>query len=247
MWLSLRRKAWLLAVVITAGSCGGGPIDEVAQDSSTTSSTSTTSTTSTSTTTTTIPPTTSTTLPPTAAELRSNFIQSLEAEQWVEYSDEVIGWSIWYPHDWEVVIEEPGGMFALAVPGGGLFVVGVLLDATDEDFGSYDYLMGNVESSVRDGVLRPIEDAEEFWLDHDFDGSRGPVDIAGLETFLATDPLTGEAIPEGALAPVWWYGYYNPDLRPDYGYIFETIGVNPVLFDRADDLVLSFAPPEVRD
>lgn len=45
------------------------------------------------------------------------------------------------------------------------------------------------------------------------------------------------------MAPVWWYGYYNPDLRPDYGYIMQTIGTNSELFSFADDIVRSFEPP----
>lgn len=57
MWPSLRRKVWLLVVVVTVASCGAGSTGEATADTSPTASTSTTSTstTTTSTTTTTLP------------------------------------------------------------------------------------------------------------------------------------------------------------------------------------------------
>ena len=128
-------------------------------------------------------------------------------------------------------------------PDGGLFIISVARDALGDE-GSSDYLDGNVEFAVIGGLLRPANDNDWFWLDYDFDGMEGLLDIFGVETSLAIDPLSGEPIPEDAIAPTWWYGFYNPELRPDYGYIFQTLGTDPRLFDVVDDVVLSFIPPE---
>ncbi|MGD2061366.1 MAG: hypothetical protein PVF87_10905 [Acidimicrobiia bacterium] len=247
---SLKRTVWLFAVMALVVSCGGASTGGVAEGAATASPASTDTaetaqtTTTTHTTTTTLPPTTTTsTIPPTPAESRSGFISSLTDGGWVEYEDSVIGWSILYPSGWDLVLDEPGSMVVVSPPDGGLLIVTMQQDALG-DLGSYDYLQGNLEYSINEGVLNPNEKSDEFWLDHDFDGTRGPLDIAGVETSLTANPITGETVPEGGIAPSWWYGYYNPDLRPDYGYIFQTVGVSPALFGSADDVVLSFSPPE---
>lgn len=248
MWPGLRRKAWLPVVLLTVASCGGSSIAEETEDNSTTTSTPTTSTstTSTSTTTTTLPPTT-TTLPPTPAEQRAEFIGLLETEGWMQYLESEKGWSIRYPADWEVILEDPDDRhltFGLAAAdGAGLLLVSVGLDALD-DSGSFDYLEKSIQYAVDEGTLNPPGDNDWFWLDHDFDGVQGLLDIAGVQATLVADPLTGDTIPEGAVAPTWWFGYYNPDVHPDYGYIFQTIGADPALFNVVDEVVLSFAPPE---
>jgi hypothetical protein len=158
-------------------------------------------TTTTSTTTTTLPPTTTTsTIPPTPAELRADFLASLDDDGWTEYEDSVIGWSIRYPAGWELVVDEPGSMVAVSPPDGGLLIVTMQQDALG-DLGSYEYLKGNLDYSINDGVLNTNEKSDEFWLDHDFDGNRGPLDIAGLETSPATNPITGETVPEGVIPP----------------------------------------------
>jgi hypothetical protein len=254
MWPSLQRRVWLLGVLVTIASCGGGSTGETTADTSTTTFTSTsTSTTTTSTTTTTLPPTTlpptttTTTLPPTPAEQRAEFIGFLEAEGWVEYVEPEKGWSIRYPADWEVVLEDPDDRnltFGLAAAdGAGLMLVSIGLDAQD-DSGSFDYLEKSIEYAVDEGTLNPPGDSDWFWLDHDFDGIQGLLDVAGVQATLVADPLTGDTIPEGAMAPTWWFGYYNPDVHPDYGYIFQTIGADPALFNVVDEVVLSFSPPE---
>lgn len=243
----VRRAGSLLLAVGLVAACGSGDSRETTTTAVATTSTSqAASTTSTSTTTTTLPSTTTTTtstIPLTPAELRSEFVAELDAAGWVEYTDSVIGWSIRYPSEWEVVFDEPGDTFGVAAAGGGLLLISAARDATGDD-GSADYLEGNIEFSVDDGLLNPADESAWFWLDHDFDNVEGPLDISGVETSLAVDPLTGQAIPENQEAPTWWYGYYNPDLRPDYGYILQTLGTNPALFDVVDSVVLSFVPPE---
>ena len=157
------------------------------------------------------------------------------------------GWSIRFPADWEVVLEDPDDRhltFGLAAAdGAGLLLISIGLDAVN-DSGSFDYLEKSIEFAVNEGTLNPPDDSDWFWLDHDFDGAQGSLDIAGVQASLVADPLTGEPIPEGAIAPTWWFGYYNPDVHPDYGYIFQTIGADPALFNVVDEVVLSFAPPD---
>ena len=151
------------------------------------------------------------------------------------------------PRRLEVVLDDPNDKnltFGLAPPGGGgLLLVSVGLDAL-EDSGSSDYLQKSVEFAVNAGTLNPPTDDAWFWLDHDFDGVEDLLDIAGVQASLASDPLTGETIPEGATAPTWWYGYYNPALHPDYGYILQTLGTDQAFLGLVDSVVLSFVPPD---
>jgi hypothetical protein len=83
----------------------------------------------------------------------------------------------------------------------------------------------------------------QAWLDADFNGVQGTQDIVGAELIFAIDPTTGETLADDQLAPVWWYGYYDPGMRPSYGYVMQTFGVSPILFQNADDIFTSFEPP----
>jgi hypothetical protein len=169
-------------------------------------------------------------------------MESLEASGWATFTDSVAGWSIKHPSDWNVIEESPGQLYALETSDGqALFIVSLATDALDDE-GSLDYLVGNIDFAVRDGTLRQPADDSWFSLDHDFDGEIGLLDIEGVEASLARDG-EGSPIPEDSIATVWWYAYYNPELRPKYGYIFQTLGVSPILFQHADDIVLSFEPP----
>jgi hypothetical protein len=240
-----QRLGWALVVVMVAAvACAGDQTttETIASSTTTTIPTETTAPTSTSTTTTTLPPTT-TTLGPTAEELRSEFLASLDGDEWSAYADPVIGWTIRYPADWEIWEDNPFDRFVLTTPGGGVLIVSAALDADDLDDGSASYFDANVDYAVEGGLLREPPTNGWFWLDHDFDDAESPTDIFGVEASLAIDTETGEPLAPDARAPVWWYGYYDPDSRPAYGYIFQTLGTDPLLFQLVDDVVLSFEPP----
>lgn len=238
------RTAGLLLIVFCLAACTSeGSSDTAAAPNVSRTSEPTITTTSSTTTSTTLAPTTTTsTIPPTPGELRNAFVAELDTAGWAEHTDPVVGWSIRFPAEWEVVIDEPGVSFAVAAPAGGLLLVSAARDAAS-DMGSAEYLEGNIEFSVESGLLNAPDDGGWFWLDYNFDGVEGPLDIFGAQTLLAVDPVTGEVIPNDQLAPTWWYGYYDADLRPDYGYIFQTLGTNPAMFDVVDMVVLSFEPP----
>jgi hypothetical protein len=149
-----------------------------------------------------------------------------------------------YPPDWQL-LDDSSDRMILATPSNvntGILTVSVALDASEEDEGSEDYLVGGVEFAIGDGLLREANFDDVFWLDTNFDGIAGDQDIYGLELELAIDPQTGEPIPQDSSAPVWWYGYYDPVPRPAPGYVFQTIGSAAVLFEFADIVVLSFEP-----
>ena len=254
----MKHLATALCLVFVLVSCGGSESDGAAaasSDAQEASASTTTSTTQAATTTTTAPmtttststtttSTTTTTLPPSPEELREEFLSSLRDDGWQTYVDEVVGWSILVPGDWEVEVEDPGGAVLFMTPQqGGLLVVNPALDATSDDVGSFDYLYGNVEFAIDGGMLRAPADSDWFWLDADFDGSNGLHDIEGVELSFAIDFSTGEALSEDSISPTWWYAYYDPSPRPAYGYIMQTIGVSSVLFEYADEIFLSFEPP----
>jgi hypothetical protein len=174
--------------------------------------------------------------------LRAEFLGELGEAGWLTYTDPVIGWSIHYPPDWMTANEEPGENVSLVTPAGGFILISAAQDALD-DSGSREYLQLNVDYYVADGLIRPPADDDWFWLDHDFNDERGLLDIEGHEGSWAVDLTTGEAIPAEATAHTWRYAYYNPDARPAYSYVFQTVGIAPELFAHADEIVLSFTPP----
>lgn len=182
-------------------------------------------------------------MPPSPAEQRATFLADLEAEAWVKHQSDA-GWSIWYPPNWELISAEDGRLFLIssAVPPG-LFTVGGFLDVSEFDAGSLDYLIGNIAAGVGTDLLKPFDPEAWFQLDVNFDGEAGLVDIYGFELEFATDITTGDPIPEGSRAPVWWYGYYDPDARPATGYIFQIFGTDALAYQIVDVIVLSFEPP----
>jgi hypothetical protein len=92
-------------------------------------------------------------------------------------------------------------------------------------------------------VIEPYDPGDWFHLDLDSDEVEDPFDIYGLELTLAKDPLSGEPIPlEGVAAPLWLYAYYNPDVRPAYGYVFQIWGTDMVAFEDVDSVVWLFEP-----
>ena len=119
-----------------------------------------------------------------------------------------------------------------------------MLDATEDDESSEDYLTGSVTCAVGEGLRREPQEDGWFWLDSDFDGVEGPQDVVGVQLNIAVDPSTGKAVGDDEVAPVWWYGYYDPQSRPSYGYVMQTLGVSPVVFQAADLIFLSFEPPD---
>ena len=104
-------------------------------------------------------------------------------------------------------------------------------------------MRGGADFAVDDALLSPFDPEDWFHLDLDHDGEPGPVDIYGYELSFATDPSTGDPIPDGSVAPTWWYGYYNPDARPATGFLFEIFGHDPSAYQVVDFVVLSFEPP----
>lgn len=233
----------IATLTLVAGACAGGSRAAETTMPSPSSTTTATTATTTTTTTTTLPPTTTTTAPPTPEELRQAFVEGLDLDGWILYTDSAVGWSIRYPSDWTILDEEPGESLVLTPGDGAIFIVGIARDASVGTAGSLDYLNANIEVAVDDGLLRPPPEDNSFWLDLDFDEERDVLDIEGVETWFAIDPTTGETLADDLLAPVWWYGYYDPDVRPDYGFIFQTIGLSPTMFQYVDDVVLSFEPP----
>jgi len=235
-----------IALVAILASAGCGSPDEESLDATTTGVSSTTtlevSTTSQPpNTTTTFPPTT--TALPTPADLRQELLAELDSKGWITYTDASIGWSIRHPADWTVVADEPGDLLVLEWPNGqGYLLVLVGQDAVPGET-SLDYVVGNVEFAVDNGILETLPE-ETFWLDHDFDGVDGPLDIYGGESTWADD-LVMEATPVRieAQSPAWWYGYYNTNLQPDYGYMMQTVGEVLTVGQTLDDVVLSFEPP----
>ena len=117
------------------------------------------------------------------------------------------------------------------------------LDAAATDTGSLDYLRGNVETGIAMGLLKtPDWQADQLFLDVDFDGIRELQDVYGYDLEFAKDPVTGEPIPDGYIAPTRCYGYYDPNVVPAFGYIFETLGVGTVVQSAADEIVKTFTP-----
>jgi len=237
--------ALFAAAVLVAAACSGSGEDGADATPLATTTVASANSTVATTTTTAAPPTTTpvttTTLPPTPEEARAAFLDSLEIEGWVSYLDPT-GWSIMYPSDWMVFAEEPP--FFLVTPSEILGAVSVTtaLDAAASDLGSSDYLLGGVDFAVDDGLLTDSDPEGVFWLDINLDGFEGLRDVFGIELSFVRDPTTGEPVPEDANAPTWWYGYYDPALRPNVAYTFQTFGVDPLLFAFIDTIVATFTP-----
>jgi hypothetical protein len=204
-------------------------------------------------TTTTEPPTTST-LQPTTTEAtlaptdpRQEFLDGLETDGWVRYSDDSVGWSIMHPPDWAVVAETPGDMVILEIPDGKSHLLIFLAQDGVPGETSLDYIVGNVQNAIQSEVLEELPE-ETLWLDHDFDGVDGPLDIYGGESTWAAD-LVLDPVQTQTHDPTTWYGYFNTDLNPAYGYLMQTVGLGMAtvadIETRAvvDDVVLSFEPP----
>lgn len=188
-------------------------------------------------------PATTTMPPPTPGELRHAFRASLEESDWTVHESDG-GWSIWYPSDWETVSDDDGMLILTSnATNPAIFMVTAALDASDTDTGSYDYLVGTTDYAVGDGLLLPYDAESAFMVDLDFDGDSDRTDIYGFELGFATDPLTGKALPEGAIAPTWRYSYYNPDARPATGFLFQIFGQHPAAYEVVDSIVQSFEPP----
>jgi hypothetical protein len=241
----------LVAVTVLAmGACasGGGAATTTSTLADTTTSEATT---------TTLPPTTTTTLPPTttttealsAQELRQLFLDGLDAEGWVTYTDTLLGWSVRYPPGWVVLAGEPGEQ--LVVLSGdpatddrlGVLTIGFARDASAEDAGSLDYLTATIQYSVEAGTLRAPDDSPALWIDRDFDGIEGTLDIYGVETSFAVNVNTGEPLGDDQTSPTTWYAFYDPELHPDYAFVFQTLSDDPELFGHLDEVLLSFEPP----
>lgn len=260
---SLMRGAFLLILALGAAACGGTNSEESApvqtsQVPATASSTTTSSTTtSTTTTTTTVPPTTTTTTtttavpptttttttPPTPSEQRATLLADLAAEGWVKHENDG-GWSIWHPGDWELIDDSDGGLLLISsAERPAIFLVATAMDASADTAGSLDYLLGGAGFAVDDGLLQPFDPEAWFQLDLNFDEAASPLDVYGLELEFATDPSTGEAVPDNARAPTWWYGYYDPDARPATGYSFQIFGADQLAYQIVDLIMLTFEPP----
>lgn len=208
---------------------------------STTTLLETTTTMAPSTTTSTLLPTTSTTVHP--SDPRQEFLAGLDSDGWTTYTDSTVGWSLRYPGDWTVIVEEPADLLVLEIPDGrGYLFVLVGQDAVPGE-SSLDYIVGNVQYAVTSGTLEALPE-DTLWLDHDFDGVDGAVDIYGGESTWAADlEMEGVPVQIEAQTPTTWYGYYNTDLQPDYGYIMQTVGADIETLAQIDDVVLSFEPP----
>ncbi len=211
----------------------------------------TTSTTVASTTTTTVPttttsaPTTTTTSEATTTTLgindrRQPLVDAAEAAGWIKYEDPV-GWSIWLPPEWSVETISSGVVFS--EPDIGVISIGVAVDAAPGDQGSFDYLIGSLVFAAEvNGVIKELdESAEFFWLDSNQNGAEDLLDISSVEAQFALD-AEGNPLSDDVVSPTFWYGYYDPDARPAFGYIFVTVGTNPELFVVADDIILTFEP-----
>ena len=109
---------------------------------------------------------------------------------------------------------------------------------------SRTFSAANSQVLVRGGGLRGFDTDAWFNVDFDFDGEDGLLDVYGLELEFAVDPATLEPIPEEGAAPIWRYGYYDPDARPSIGYIFQIFGVDAFAYQIIDAIVASFEPPD---
>jgi hypothetical protein len=237
----------VVALTLLVASCGGaasGGTTDATESSTTTVVVTTIPQATTVPPTTTTSSTTTTTRAPTPQELRTGFLTALEDAGWKTHKDELVGWSAKYPGDWDVIADDSGGQFVLVPPAeGGAIVIMTLLDASDNDASSDDYLRRTVVSSVEQGLLREPQDDAWFWLDTDFNGVQGPQDIVGIELSFAIDPTIGGTLTDEQFAPFWHYGYHDPSLRPAFGYLLQTFGVSPVVFENADGIFTSFEPP----
>jgi hypothetical protein len=238
-----RRLTLLTVVALTA--CGAPDAQEPAASTaiaSTTTLLEITTTTAPPSTTSTPPATTSTTAQG-PADPRHEFLAGLDSNGWTMYTDSTVGWSIRYPDDWTVIAEEPADLLVLEIPNGrGYLFVLVGQDAVPGET-SLDYVVGNVQNAVANGTLEALPE-DTLWLDHDFDGVDGPLDIYGGETDWASDlEMQGVQVQIEAGAPTVWYGYYDTYVQPDYGYIMQTVGVEVETLAEVDDVVLSFEPP----
>lgn len=163
---------------------------------------------------------------------------------WVRYEDST-GWSIWYPQEWIVAFEGEGDLGLIADGGdtSAIFVVSIALNANPDNEGSLDYLVHDASLGQSEGLLEPFDSEDWFHIDLNWNGQQDPLDIYGFELRLARDPLSGDPFPEGSIAPNWWYGYYDPEARPAYGYILQIFGTYGLAYDVVDGIVLTFEPP----
>ncbi len=188
-------------------------------------------------------------------QTRAEFLAGLDAEGWVTYTDEVVGWSIRYPADWTIGTDtEPGRSLVLLTPESdeGLILT-LALDAAPADASSYDYHVGYIETAVAAGVLYPPFDdqwVDDYWtpMDVDFDGRFDRQDITAVDLYRAVDDA-GTSVPDGHPSGWFWsYAYYDPAAQPAYAYWFETFDVdwrsNNGLWPAADSVVTSFEPPD---
>lgn len=182
--------------------------------------------------------------PPTSEEVRAQFLADKQAAGWLTYTDSFQGWSIMYPPGWQIS-DSSAGFLALTTPlEDGVFFAFVALDAAATDTGSLTYLQWNVQTGIDIGLIHPPDwQADLVFLDVDFDGVQEAQDVYGYDLEFAVNPATGEPIPEGFVAPTRWYGYYDPTVAPDYGYIFETVGAGVVVLTSADEIMKTFTPP----
>lgn len=225
------RHSWVALVLVLAACSSSVPSSTVAQA---TLPQETTATTSTSTTTTT------TTIAPTPAELREAFAAELDERGWTTYTDSDVGWSIRHPGDWEVFYSLAGEL-GLRVESSALIIV-PWEDVDPAMEGSLDYLVGDVEADIESGLLREST-SDISWLDHDFDGEEGPLDIAWIEAEFAVDFATGEPLAEDDVLPTRYYVFYDPSARPNYAYLMWTVGNDAALVEALPEIALSFEPP----
>ena len=171
---------------------------------------------------------------------RQPLVDAAEAAGWIKYEDP-LGWSIWLPPEWSV--ETTSSQVFFSEPDIGVIAIGAALDAAPGDQGSFDYLIGSLVFAAEvNGVLKELdESAQFFWLDSNQNGAEDLLDISSVEAQFALD-AEGNPLSDDVVSPTFWYGYYDPDARPAFGYIFITVGTNPELFVVADDIILTFEP-----
>jgi hypothetical protein len=246
---SIHRSVLVAVTVLAIGACasGGGAATTTSTLADVTTSEATTTTLPP--TTTTLPPTTTTTEAPSPPELRQLFLDGLDAEGWVTYTDALLDWSVRYPPGWVVLAGEPGEQLILLSGDPatddhiGVLTIAFARDAAAEDAGSLDYLTATIQYSVEAGTLRAPDDSPTLWIDRNFDGIEGPLDIYGVGTSFAVNVSTGEPLGDDEMSPTTWYAFYDPALHPDYAFIIQTLSADPELFGHLDEVMLSFEPP----